>query len=122
MAEIQFIPILKGITLGWLILYLVSTMISLTWYIQLCLFAGKSVSTAGIMVIIIILPFYLIIPFILAALTAARLCRENDFWINYKYYTVATIYGKKLAAERFGERAIFPSDYFTKVFKRFKFK
>ena len=122
MAEIQLIPILQNITLAWIIVYFVSTAISMTWYFQLCSFAGKPISRPALFVIIVVIPFYLITPFVIAAIVAARLCHNANFWTNYKFYTVATIYGSPLATERFGERSIFPSDYFTRVFKRFKFK
>jgi len=71
---------------------------------------------------IVVMPFYITIPFIAIALVVAAICPEPNFWKNYKYYTVATIYDRDHANQLFGERSIFPKGYLVQKLQRFKIK
>jgi len=110
--------LLEGLTLSWLIVYCLSTTVSLVWYLSLCSFAKKEYSRIGFFIVVVIMPFYIIIPFMALALCAAYLCPKKDFWTNYKYYNVAAVYGREQANKLFGERTIFTSKKLGDKLKR----
>ena len=104
----------------YLIFTLVNTVLVGLWYLHLLEVANKTWKKARTLIVLLVAPFWLVIIFTCAALLAAWMCPTKGYGDNYRYYLVATIYGKTSACALYGDRQLEPRKFFRNGFAIFR--
>lgn len=97
----------------WLYTYLISTAISLIWYLAICRWSRRRPSWVILLMIFTVLPFYLIIPINVLALYAGWKHRKDiGLFKGYCYYNVRLLFRQETADNIYGQYDIVPLKYF----------
>ncbi|PIR94085.1 hypothetical protein COT97_03295 [Candidatus Falkowbacteria bacterium CG10_big_fil_rev_8_21_14_0_10_39_11] len=99
----------------WLIVYIISTALSLTWYLAICYWSHRWPSWLILLAVFTVLPFYVLLPINLLAICAGLKHRKDTgIFKGYRYYNVRLLFRQETADRIYGEHDIVPLRYFQK--------
>ena len=110
----------KTFGLWYLLVTAANTVIVMLWYWHLVTIAKRPLKNFRALVVMVFLPVYLVLPLTALSLVAAWVCPTKGYWDNYRYYLVATIYGKNQAMALYGVRKLEPRKFFHRGFARLR--
>jgi hypothetical protein len=112
--------VLLEVGLWALLITLLNTVLVSFWYAHLLRIARKPWKSMRTFIVILVAPLWMILIFTVLALVAAGICPTKGYFDNYRYYLVATIFGKKQARSLYGVRKLEPRKFFHRGFANFR--